>query len=50
MHGDFVLAEATKPFNHQDIVWFTPLYEQTVAALGRRPANLAADAAFPGTL
>ena len=46
VHGDFVLAEATKPFNHQDIVWFTPLYEQTVAALGRRPANLAADAAF----
>ncbi len=46
VHGDFVLAEATKPFNHQDIVSFTPLYEQTVAALGRRPANLAADAAF----
>jgi hypothetical protein len=46
VHGDFVLAEVTKPFNHQDIVWFPPLHDPTVAALGRRPTHLAADAAF----
>jgi len=45
-HGDVVVAEFTLPFNHQDIVWFHPLYDQTVAVLGRRPTNLAADAAF----
>src|SRR5215218_7042637 len=39
-HGDFVLAEVTKPFNHQDIVWFPPLHDPTVAALGRRPTHL----------
>jgi hypothetical protein len=44
--GDVVLAEVTLPFNHQDIVWFHPVYDRTVAVLGRRPTNLAADAAF----
>lgn len=46
VHGDFVLTDVTQPFNHQDVVWFPPLDEQTAAALGRRPTNLAADAAF----
>jgi len=45
-HGDVVLAEVTLPFNHQDIVWFHPVYDQAVAALGRRPTNVTADAAF----
>jgi hypothetical protein len=44
--GDVVLAEWTQPFNHQDVTWFHPLFAQTVAVLGRRPTNVAADAAF----
>lgn len=44
--GDIVLAEVTLPFNHQDVVWFGPLYDRTVAVLGGPPTNLAADAAF----
>jgi hypothetical protein len=46
VYGDVVLAEFTLPFNHQDIIWFHPVYDRAVAALGRRPTNLAADAAF----
>lgn len=45
-HGDVVLAEWTLPFNHQDIVWFRPVYARAVAALGYPPTNLTADAAF----
>lgn len=45
-HGDVVLAEWTQAFNHQDITWFHPVYGRAVVALGRRPANLTADAAF----
>ena len=44
--GDVVLAERTLPFNRQDVAWFHPVYARAVAALGRRPTNLAADAAF----
>jgi hypothetical protein len=44
--GDVVLAELTQPFNHQDVTVYQPLYAQTVATLGQRPINLAADAAF----
>jgi hypothetical protein len=44
--GDVVLAEVTLPFNHQDVVWFPPVYNRTVAVLGHPPTNLAADAAF----
>lgn len=43
--GDVVLAELTLPFNHQDVVWVHPVYDRAVAAQGRRPTNLAADAA-----
>jgi hypothetical protein len=45
-YGDVVLAEWTQPFNEQDVTYFHPLYQRVVAALGTRPTNLAADAAF----
>ncbi len=45
-YGDVVLAEWTQPFNEQDVTYFHPLYDRTVAGLGTRPTNLAADAAF----
>jgi hypothetical protein len=45
-YGDVVLAELTQPFNHQDVTVYRPLYAQTVATLGHRPTNVAADAAF----
>lgn len=45
-YGDIVLAEWTQPFNEQDVTYFHPLYRQAVAALGRPPTNVAADAAF----
>jgi hypothetical protein len=41
-----VLAELTQPFNRQDVTYFRPVYEAAAAALGFRPPNLAADAAF----
>jgi len=44
--GDVVLAEFTQPFNHQDVTWFHPVYEQAVAHLDRHPTNVTADAAF----
>jgi hypothetical protein len=44
--GDVVLAEVTQPFNHQDVTWFHPVYDQAVAHLGGPPTNLTADAAF----
>lgn len=46
VHGDVVLAEVTQTFNHQDVTWFRPVYDQVVATLGRPPTNLTADAAF----
>lgn len=45
-YGDVVLAEYTQPFNEVDNTYFHPLYQQTVATLGRRPTNITADAAF----
>ena len=45
-YGDVVLAEYTQPFNENDITYFVPLYLQTVAALGRFPLHITADAAF----
>jgi hypothetical protein len=45
-HGDVVLAEDTQPFNEVDGTYFHPLYARTLAALGFRPTNVTADAAF----
>jgi hypothetical protein len=45
-HGDVVLAEYTQPFDAVDSTYYHPLYERTVAALGQRPRNVTADAAF----
>jgi Transposase DDE domain len=44
--GDVVLADLTQPFNCQDVTYFAAVHPQAVAALGRHPTNLAADAAF----
>ena len=44
--GDVVLAEYTQPFNEVDGAYYHPLYGRTVAALGVRPTNVTADAAF----
>ena len=45
-YGDVVLAEWTQPFNEQDVTYYHPLYQRTVAALGGPPTNVTADAAF----
>jgi len=45
-YGDVVLAEYTLPFNEGDVLYFRPLYQQTVLALETFPTHLAADAAF----
>jgi hypothetical protein len=45
-YGDVVLAEWTQPFNRQDVTYYHPLYQRAAAALGFRPRNVAADAAF----
>jgi hypothetical protein len=45
-YGDVVVAEYTLPFNDNDITYFVPLYIRTVAALGRFPSHITADAAF----
>ncbi|GCE10929.1 hypothetical protein KTT_07880 [Tengunoibacter tsumagoiensis] len=45
-YGDVILAEHTLPFNEGDVTYFEPLYQQTVAALGRYPTNSTADAAY----
>lgn len=45
-YGDVVLAEHTLPFNEHDSTYYHPLYRQTVVALGDRPTNVTADAAF----
>ena len=45
-YGDVVLAEDTLPFNEADSTYYHPLYRQTVTALGFRPTNVTADAAF----
>lgn len=46
LYGDAILAEYTQPFNENDGTYYHPLYERTVAALGFRPRNITADAAF----
>jgi hypothetical protein len=45
-YGDVVLAEVTRPFNVHGSTFFHPLYRQATAALGDRPINVTADAAF----
>lgn len=45
-YGDVVLAEYTRPFNEVDSTYYHPLYGRTVQALGFRPTNVTADAAF----
>ncbi len=45
-YGDVVLAEYTLPFNKADVIYFEPLYQRTVLALGSYPTNITADAAF----
>jgi len=45
-YGDVVLAELTQPFDQQDSTYYHPLYRRAGAALGFRPPNVAADAAF----
>jgi hypothetical protein len=45
-YGDVVLAEDTQPFNEVDGTYYHPLYERAVAARGKRPLNVTADAAF----
>lgn len=45
-YGDVVLAEHTQTFNENDVTYFHPLYEEVCTALGKRPTNLTADAAF----
>lgn len=45
-YGDVVLADYTQPFNQTDPTYYRPLYQRTVEALGFRPKNIAADAAF----
>jgi len=45
-YGDVVLAEVTQPFHRQDITYYHPVFGQAAANLGRRPTNIAADAAF----
>jgi hypothetical protein len=41
-----VLAAYIQPFNEADSSYYHPLYERTVRALGCRPTNVTADAAF----
>jgi hypothetical protein len=45
-YGDAVLAEYTQPFNEGDSTYYPPLYGRAVIALGARPTNITADAAF----
>jgi hypothetical protein len=45
-YGDVVLAEVTQTFNENDVTYFAPLYQQVWTALGQRPTNITADAAF----
>ena len=45
-YGDVVLADYTQPFNETDPTYYRSLYQRTVATLGFRPKNIAADAAF----
>lgn len=45
-YGEVVLAEHTLPFNEHDSTDYHPLYRRTVVALGDRPTNVPADAAF----
>lgn len=45
-YGDVVLAEDTQTFNENDATYFDPLYAEVCTALGHRPTNITADAAF----
>jgi hypothetical protein len=45
-YGDVVMGEYTQPFNENDITYFRPLYQRSVAALNGFPTHLTADAAF----
>jgi len=45
-YGDMVLAEYTQPFNENDVTYFRPLYQQSVATLDQFPTHVTADAAF----
>jgi hypothetical protein len=44
--GEFVLAELTQTFDHDDLTYFFPLLNQVQRRLGRKPAYGALDAAF----
>ncbi len=44
--GEFVLAELTQTFDHDDLTYFFPLLNQVECHLGRKPASGAFDAAF----
>jgi hypothetical protein len=44
--GEAVVAELTLPFNEKDLVYYSPLRQQTITPLGFHPKNLAAEAAF----
>ena len=44
--GEFVLAELTQTFDHDDLTYFFPLLNQVERRLGRKPASGAFDAAF----
>lgn len=45
-YGDVVLAEATQPFNENDISYFKPLHQQVRHMLGFAPTHWTADAAY----
>jgi len=44
--GEFVLAELTQTFDHDDLTYFFPLLHQVERRLGSKPAYGALDAAF----
>lgn len=44
--GEFVLAELTQTFDHDDLTYFFPLLSQVERRLGRKPTSGAFDAAF----
>jgi len=44
--GEFVLAELTQTFDHDDLTYFFPLLNQVERRLGHKPPSGACDAAF----
>jgi hypothetical protein len=44
--GEFVLAELTRTFDHDDLTYFFPLLAPVARRLGRKPTSGAFDAAF----